>query len=156
VLEALGWGLLRAFREAGGLDPRPHMLERSFIADLGSWRLRGIIDRVDASDDHAAWRLIDYKTGRPLPASRLRRDLQLALYALGASAGLGLQSVELEIAYLRDGRRVRLEADDDLLEEARRLGAEVAEAVRGARFEPRPERRRCGACAYRMACDEGL
>ena len=49
-----------------------------------------------------------------------------------------------------------LRATDDLLEEARRIGAEVASGVRAGRFEPRPDRRRCALCAYRLACDAAL
>jgi RecB family exonuclease len=99
---------------------------------------------------------VDSKTGTPIPASRLRRDLQLALYALGARDALALDPVELEIVYLRDGGHVVLPADDALLDEARRIGGEVADAVRDGRFEARPERRRCALCAYRLACEAAL
>jgi CRISPR/Cas system-associated exonuclease Cas4 (RecB family) len=99
---------------------------------------------------------VDYKTGRAMPASRLRRDLQVALYALGARAALGLDPLELEIVYLREGRRVQLPATDELLAEARRVGDEVAAGVREGRFEPRPERRRCSLCPYRLVCEAAL
>ncbi|MDQ6922212.1 MAG: ATP-dependent helicase, partial [Candidatus Dormibacteraeota bacterium] len=101
-------------------------------------------------------RIVDYKTGRAMPASRLRRDLQVALYALGARAALGLDPLELEIVYLREGRRVQLPATDELLAEARRVGDEVAAGVREGRFEPRPERRRCSLCPYRLVCEAAL
>jgi RecB family exonuclease len=175
ALEALGWRLLRGFFEAGGLDATPALVEQPFTVELDGWTLRGVIDRVDPpqeirtppprfpgdpGDEPAAtgeaWRIVDYKTGSPIPASRLRRDLQLALYALGARDALGLDPVELQIAYLRDNGRVALPADDGLLDEARRIGGEVAEAVRGGRFEARPERRRCALCAYRLACEAAL
>jgi CRISPR/Cas system-associated exonuclease Cas4 (RecB family) len=69
---------------------------------------------------------------------------------------LGLHPLELEIVYLRDGRRVLLLADEQLLEEARRVGGEVAAGIRAGRFEPRPERRRCSLCPYRLACEAAL
>jgi DNA helicase-2/ATP-dependent DNA helicase PcrA len=158
ALEALGWRLVRAFWEQGGLDEAPHLLEQPFVAGLPGWTLRGVIDRVDG-DAEVGWRIVDYKTGRPLPASRLRRDLQLALYGLGARRGLeldGARPVELQIVYLRDGRRVGIEADQDLLEEAERIGCEVAEGVAAGRFEARPAARRCTLCPYRLACDAAL
>jgi DNA helicase-2/ATP-dependent DNA helicase PcrA len=102
------------------------------------------------------WRLVDYKTGSPLPRSRLRRDLQLAFYALGARQALGLDPLELEIVYLKTGKRVLLPADDELLDEARRIGAEVAAGIAAGEFEPRPERRRCRLCPYALACDAAL
>ncbi|HXM54746.1 MAG TPA: ATP-dependent DNA helicase, partial [Candidatus Dormibacteraeota bacterium] len=157
VLETLGWRMLEAFRAAGGLEARPSLVESPFAVELDGWTLRGVIDRVDEPASRgAAWRIVDYKTGSPIPASRLRRDLQLALYALGARRALGLEPVELEIVYLRGGNRVTLPADDALLDEALRIGGEVAESVRAGRFEPRPERRRCALCAYRLACDAAL
>jgi DNA helicase-2/ATP-dependent DNA helicase PcrA len=111
---------------------------------------------TNGSADRAAWRLVDYKTGSPVPASRLRRDLQLSLYALGARHALGLDPIELEIVYLKTGAHVLLEADDELLAEARRIGDEVAAGVRAGHFEARPERRRCQLCPYRLACADAL
>ena len=178
TLRALAARQLAAFHAAGGLAAPPHLVERSFTTTLDSWRLRGIIDRVDeippptqtggvvgspqmvGEGTAGGWRLVDYKTGSPLPASRLRRDLQLALYALGAREALGIgadgRPVELEIVYLKDGRRVVVPAGEELLEEARRTGADVAASIAAGRFEARPERRRCGLCAYRLACSEAL
>ena len=157
ALESLGWRLLDRLIAAGGLEARPALVESPFAVELDGWTLRGVIDRVDQpAGDGAPWRIVDYKTGTPVPASRLRRDLQLALYALGARHALGLEPAELEIVYLRDGHRVTIAADDPLLDEAREIGSEVAAAVREGRFPARPERRRCGLCAYRLACEAAL
>jgi RecB family exonuclease len=119
----------------------------------------GLAAEGDGSAGAAAagpWRLVDYKTGSPLPRSRLRRDLQLAFYALGARQALGLDPLELEIVYLKTGKRVLLPADDELLDEARRIGAEVAAGIAAGQFEARPERRRCRLCPYALACDAAL
>jgi DNA helicase II / ATP-dependent DNA helicase PcrA len=174
ALEAVGWRLLRRFHEAGGLERPPWLLEAPFTASLDGWTLRGVIDRVERTPSPpageggvgaerdgttAGWRIIDYKTGRPQPASRLRRDLQLALYAVGARSLPGIddgEPLELEIIYLREGRSVVLEATAELLQEARQIGGEVAAAVRAGRFEARPERRRCSLCAYRIACEAAV
>ncbi|HEY4027906.1 MAG TPA: ATP-dependent DNA helicase [Candidatus Dormibacteraeota bacterium] len=157
ALERLGWRLLEGLFDGGGLEAKPALVESPFTVEVDGWTLRGVIDRVDEpSSTGGAWRIVDYKTGSPIPASRLRRDLQLALYALGARHALGLDPVELEILYLRNGGRVVLPADAGLLDEARAIGAEVAAGVRQGRFEARPERRRCSLCSYRLACDAAL
>ena len=114
--------------------------------------LTGVVDRIDRT--HDAWRIIDYKTGRHI--SRGRRDLQVALYALGASEALKLEPVELEIAYLASGESVRVDHTSSLLAEATRQGSEVAAGVRSGRFEARPDRRRCRLCPYRLVCAEAL
>src|SRR5262249_22294908 len=131
ALEALGRRLLDGFVAAGGLAAQPRMVEAPFAAAQDGWTLRGVIDRVDAPKEAAgAWRIVDYKSGSPVPASRLRRDLQLALYAVGARQALHLDPVELEIVYLKDGQRVVVTATDELLAEARKIGAEVADGIR--------------------------
>ena len=179
ALERIGRAQLGRFLAAGGLERRPSHVEQSFTSELDGWHLTGIIDRIDpppptpegggvgppgpsgavgstAQEMPPAWRIVDYKTGSPLPAGRLRRDLQLLLYALGAKAALGLDPVELEIFYLKDGRSVVLRPDPEQLQEAEAIGAGVAAGIAAGRVEPRPERRRCRLCSYRLLCDAAL
>jgi putative RecB family exonuclease len=119
---------------------------------VDGWKLRGVIDRIDRID--RGWRIIDYKSGRPI--ARRRRDLQVALYALGATASLGLDPIELEVVYLASGESVRVEKVAGLVHEAEVEGAEVAAGIKAGSFEPRPERRRCRLCPYRLACADAL
>jgi DNA helicase-2/ATP-dependent DNA helicase PcrA len=159
---------LVAFRKRGGFDSRPEYLEQPFTAALDGWTLRGVIDRIDRTD--GGWRIIDYKSGRPV--ARGRRDLQVALYALGAASALHLEprgraagsgsarpvppQIDLEVVYLASGETLRLERPDSLMAEAQKQGGEVAAGARAGRFEARPERRRCRLCPYRLACAEAL
>jgi len=164
---------LEAYRKAGGLDATPEYLEQPFTVDVGGWTLRGVIDRVDRTE--TGWRILDYKTGRPV--TRGRRDLQLALYATGASSALGLESqggaagsgsarpgtpghippqIELQVVYLASGETLALERPAALVAEAQKQGAEVAEGVKAGRFDAKPDRRRCRVCPYRLACADAL
>jgi len=152
TFERNGAAQLEAYRKKGGLRARPEYLEHAFGVAVDGWTLNGVIDRVDHVDD--VWRITDYKTGRPL--ARGRRDLQVALYALGAEAALKLDPIELEIVYLASSDSVRVEQTSALLAEAARQGAEVAEGVRSGRFDARPDRRRCRLCPYRLVCAEAL
>jgi DNA helicase-2/ATP-dependent DNA helicase PcrA len=103
------------------------------------------------------WRIVDFKTGRPLSAAELRRELQLTLYALGARRGLGLEGpLTLEIAYLRRGERVLIPVDRGLLRRAEGIGEKVAQGVAGGHFAARPLPRRCSLCPFRMTCPEAL
>jgi len=152
TFERNGAAQLEAYRKSGGLDGLPAHLEQPFNVTVDGWMLTGVVDRIDRT--HDAWRIIDYKTGRHI--SRGRRDLQVALYALGASEALKLEPVELEIAYLASGESVRVDHTSSLLAEATRQGSEVAAGVRSGRFEARPDRRRCRLCPYRLVCAEAL
>ncbi|MDQ6636931.1 MAG: ATP-dependent helicase [Candidatus Dormibacteraeota bacterium] len=157
VLEALGWRLLETLHRAGGLERAPLLVEEQFNLRLPGWQLQGVIDRVERGPEGI--RIVDYKSGRPERGSAL----QLALYALGAgsipslAAELDGEPPELEIVYLRkEAQREPFKATPELLAEASRTGAEVAAGIRLGRFEPRPQRRRCALCAYRLACDAAL
>jgi RecB family exonuclease len=152
TFKRLGIGWLEAYRKGGGFDAAPELVEHPFSATVDGWTLRGVIDRVDRTD--SGWRIVDYKSGRPI--ARRRRDLQVALYALGATTALHLAPVELEVVYLAGGDRVKVERVAELIDDATKQGAEVAAAVREGNFEARPERRRCRLCPYRLACAEAL
>ncbi len=147
-----GLAQLETYRKLGGFKAVPEFLEHAFSADLEGWTLRGIIDRIDRTE--SGWRILDYKTGRAL--GRRSRDLQLALYALGARAALQLEPIELRVVYLASGETIDVEQPDHLLAEAKKQGAEVAAGVIAGRFEARPERRRCRLCPYRLACADAL
>ena len=157
VFRKLAEGMLSAYLEAGGLDRPLLHVEHPFSVAMDGWTLRGVIDRVDGpaagGEPHV---LVDYKTGAALPASRLRRDFQLALYALGAKRALQLDRLELELAYLRDGVRVRVPAGEELLAEAEQIAGEAVDQIRAGDFNPQPEFRRCRSCPYRLACDAAL
>ena len=145
---------LEAYRKGGGFEARPEFLEHSFTIDVDGWTLRGVIDRVDRTE--SGWRILDYKSGRPV--ARSRRDLQVALYAVGAASALSIESqgLELDVVYLASGETVPLDRPDALVAEAKRQGTEVAEGVRAGRFEAKPDRRRCRLCPYRLACADAL
>jgi ATP-dependent DNA helicase UvrD/PcrA len=145
---------LEAYRNRGGFESRPEYLEQQFIANLDGWTLRGVIDRVDRTE--TGWRILDYKSGRPV--ARGRRDLQVALYAIGSASLNGdvPQNLELDVVYLASGDTLHLERPEALVAEAEKQGAEVAEGAKAGRFEARPERRRCRQCPYRLVCPDAL
>ena len=162
TFKRLGAEQLESYRKRGGFDAVPEFLEHPFTVAVAGrtqgalsndgWTLRGIIDRIDRTE--TGWRIVDYKSGRAL--ARRTRDMQVALYALGANTALRLDPVEQEVVYLASGESVKVEKVLALVAQATNQGAEVAEGVRAERFEARPERRRCRLCPYRLACAEAL
>jgi DNA helicase-2/ATP-dependent DNA helicase PcrA len=152
TFKRIGLAELEGYRKRGGFEGSPVYLEHDFTTVVDGWTLRGVIDRIDRTE--SGWRIIDYKSGRPI--TRRRRDMQVALYALGATSALQLDPVELEVVYLASGESVRVEKVDGLVDSARQDGSQVAEGVKAGRFESRPERRRCRLCPYRLACSDAL
>ena len=143
---------LEAYRAHGGFANVPTYLEQPFEVSVDGWKLRGVIDRIDRAGDGS--KIIDYKSGRPI--ARRKRDLQVALYALGASEAMKLQPLELEVVYLASGQSVAVEHAATRVREAQESGTDVADGIRAARFPSRPERRRCRLCPYRLACADAL
>jgi RecB family exonuclease len=152
TFQRLGAAQLEAYRQKGGFDAPAEFLEHPFSVAVDGWTLRGIIDRIDRTE--TGWRIVDYKSGRPL--TRRRRDMQVALYALGATTALSMDPIELEVVYLASGEAIKVEKVSALVAEATSQGAEVAEGVKAGKFEARPERRRCRLCPYRLACADAL
>jgi DNA helicase-2/ATP-dependent DNA helicase PcrA len=147
-----GAAALEAYRARGGFESVPAYLEQPFDVAVDGWNLRGVIDRIDRTTE--GWRIIDYKSGRPI--ARRRRDMQVALYALGATGALKLEPLELEVVYLASGESVRVDGVNAIVRDAEAEGSRVAEGIRAGRFESRPERRRCRLCPYRLACTDAL
>src|SRR5438309_10310745 len=100
--------------------------------------------------------LADHRLQSGQPVTRRRRDLQVALYALGATGALKIEPLELEVVYLASGESVRVEGVSAIVRDAEVEGSRVADGVRAGRFESRPERRRCRLCPYRLACTDAL
>jgi DNA helicase-2/ATP-dependent DNA helicase PcrA len=148
----IGAAELESYLAHGGFDEPPAFVEQPFSVAVDGWTLRGVIDRIDRAGD--GWRIIDYKSGRPV--TRRRRDLQVALYGLGAKSALRLEPLELEVVYLASGESARVEGVAGLIREAEAEGTEVAEGIRSGAFPSRPERRRCRLCPYRLACADAL
>jgi DNA helicase-2/ATP-dependent DNA helicase PcrA len=152
TFKRIGAAQLEAYRDRGGFEAAPELLEHAFSTTVDGWTLRGVIDRIDRTA--TGWRIVDYKSGRP--QTRRRRDLQVALYALGASRALNLDPIELEVVYLASGESVNVHKVDGLIEEATKEATAVVDGVRAGLFEARPERRRCRLCPYRLACADAL
>ena len=147
-----GLAQLEAYRAAGGFDRAPHNTEQEFKTTIDGFTLHGVIDRIDRTE--GGWLIIDYKSGRPV--ARTRRDLQVALYGLGAAAALDLKPFELEVIYLATGVKVQLEGVGALQAQAMKIASDAAAGIRSRRFEPQPERRKCRLCSYRLACADAL
>ena len=135
------------------------------VVDAGgdSFRVRGVIDRVDSAPGHRV-RIIDYKTGGPSPYSKRAleegKKLQAPLYALAARDALELgDPVDGFYWHVRHARRsgLTLRGFEGGPEAAMDLAVEYTwEAIRGiraGRFVPRPPADGCPAwCAAAAFC----
>jgi DNA helicase II / ATP-dependent DNA helicase PcrA len=151
-LHAKAEGALRRYHERFQTeDGEPMWFEKSFNFKIGPHVLRGRVDRVDRLPD-GRYELIDYKTGRPKSPAQLRDDVQLALYAVAASAAWELEASRQSYLYVLDDQKVPLPDDAGDREWISETVLEVADGILGQGFEPTPSYAACSICDYRIAC----
>ncbi|MXG88836.1 PD-(D/E)XK nuclease family protein [Nocardioides flavescens] len=126
-------------------------------AELASGlRLRGIIDRLDATPD-GALRVVDYKTGKvPAEGYEARVLFQLRLYALILWRSRGVVAKRLQLVYLGgEGQVLTYDPDEaDLVATERKveaIWAAIQEALRTGEFEPR-RGKQCDWCPHQAIC----
>jgi len=131
--------------EAGGIQ-----LEKVFRLELGDILLEGRIDQINPLGDHQA-ELVDYKTGKPRPASEAAKSFQLSVYALAARRELKLEPVRLSLYYLTNNQAVSTVRSVKQLEETVEKIREVAAEIRAHHFDPKPSFV-CKWCDYVPIC----
>jgi DNA helicase-2/ATP-dependent DNA helicase PcrA len=143
--------LQRYWERENSSETEPVWLERGFDLPIGRHHLRGRIDRVDRLPD-GGYELIDYKTGERKTAAELADDLQLALYRVAAREAWDLEAEMGSYYYVLDAEKVAVRAEAGDTERVERTVLEVADAVLGQDFEPRPSPQVCSWCDYRLIC----
>lgn len=139
-----------ALQNARPLEAGEIELEKGFRLALGDILLEGRIDQINPLGDHQV-ELVDYKTGRPRPASEADKSLQLSVYALAARRELRLEPARLSLYYLTNNQSVSTVRTAKQLEEAAEKIREVAGQIRAQRFEPTPGFA-CKWCDYVPIC----
>jgi putative RecB family exonuclease len=140
-------------------DPRqiqPEGLELMLEADLGSLRVRGIIDRLEHDADGELV-VTDYKTGRaPGPAQERARLAGVHFYALLCERVLGRRPSQVQLIYLGGDPQVITTRPTEQSTRAveRRLQAvwtAIEQACEREDFRPRPSAL-CSWCSFQSYC----
>ncbi|MGH9083433.1 MAG: RecB family exonuclease, partial [Acidimicrobiales bacterium] len=130
-------------------------VEMLLEADLGRLRLRGIIDRLDLTDDGELV-VVDYKTGKA-PGARYEqgRLTGVHLYALLCHRVLGKLPVEVRLLHLRDPVVISTHPSDQTVrgQQQRTLAvwAAIERSCERADFRPRPSPL-CRYCHFQAWC----
>lgn len=124
-------------------------------ADIAGLRLRGIIDRLDLTDDGELV-IVDYKTGRA-PSVRYEqgRMTGVHLYALLCQQVLGKLPVEVRLLHLRDPVTISAVPTDQTVRAQQQRTLAVWQAIERAcertDFRPRPSTL-CRFCHFQAWC----
>jgi putative RecB family exonuclease len=134
-----------------GFKP-PLFVEFEFNTEIEGVPIRGFVDRIDEHKDGRI-SIVDYKTGRKIPWSRLANDKQLTMYQMACEHVLGREVQSLSLYHLpslsdmRVGRR-----EKPLVDELKQQLIDVSEAIKDEKFDPTPSDPACRWCDYRNIC----
>jgi len=123
--------------------------EKRFEFRLGGALVSGSIDQVVR--DERGPRIVDFKVGESGRA-RDERAEQVRLYACAARASLGYRPGSAAIHVLDDQDVEEVGVGDAELDGAAAEARRRIELVAARKFEPSPEREKCGACDFRALC----
>lgn len=137
--------------------PGPVRTEVPFETDLGDFRLRGRVDRVEERDE--GLHIVDLKTGKSaIPVAEADHHPQLGSYQVAASAGAfgEGQNGGAALVYLGIGKQGTIRAQRPLPSAedpqwAHAMLAETAGIISASQFEARPNKD-CPRCPVRTSC----
>lgn len=121
--------------------------------------LAGIIDRIDKDPESEVYEIIDYKTGKKMPAQKdVETDFQLGLYHLALVhrwPHLKDGRVKTSLYFLRHNEKISATPARTTIEAMKKhvlaTIAEVEKSTETGNFPPMPGPL-CGSCGYRKMC----
>jgi DNA helicase II / ATP-dependent DNA helicase PcrA len=125
-------------------------IERWFETSIGNVRLRGIIDRIDKTDQ--GFTVIDYKTSKKAQSlNELKKDMQLHVYAIAVNQIYGTKPTVGDW-FLRSNDKVFFTPEDQALDDLKVELTDIAGKIRAGMFERTPGWE-CRYCDYGCLCD---
>ena len=178
----LKWRLLqhlRRERESGDITWKPFRFEARFgrpvrsghhedtaapiiiMTPAGPLLFQGVIDRLDERE--ASVRIIDYKTGKPPSAAKVKNgeSIQLAVYFAAAEERFSDGRPCIEARFVELGAKATKkphlayggkEDIKDILNAAWKVCAETITNMRSGQFAPVPQKDVCGFCGAIRLC----
>lgn len=130
----------------------PYFTEYGFQLKVDDVPVVGYVDRIDkVGDDRIA--IVDYKTGKAIPKSRVLADEQLTMYQMACEQLLGLKVENLTFYHLPSQTALTVGPHrEEQVEALREKIVKTAEQIKAERFLPKPEERKCGWCDYKALC----
>ncbi len=156
-----GLEALRRFHEQEKSAQPPELVEQRFSFMLGSDRVVGRWDRVDAGPEGAT--VIDYKStaveeGSDKPQRSAQESFQLRLYALAHERMYGQRPASVVLHYLETGERGAIAPTEESVNAVRAWITSTAQRIRAREFTAAPAKgvRTCRQCPYHQICPSSL
>jgi DNA helicase-2/ATP-dependent DNA helicase PcrA len=147
-----GLAQLRAFY-ASTLASPPDVVAQEKVFELpmeNNVVLTGRMDQVNCLSPGQD-EIVDYKTGRPRNEDKVKKDVQLSVYALAAREMFDWNPVRLTLHFLQTNQPVSTIRDDKQLKKVREEIQEAAADIRAGEFPAKPGFA-CRFCDYESIC----
>jgi RecB family exonuclease len=148
-----GKEILKVFLEENAkIDRKTVGIEKQFTINMDGHEIYGIIDRIDEDGDDLI--VLDYKTSKQaISKNKLREDLQLLTYTLGAEQLFGRKPKQIGLWFLRLNKIVTVDVNDEDVEKVKEEALSIICNILQENFEPTPGWE-CRYCDYGMLCDD--
>jgi CRISPR-associated protein Cas4 len=156
--------LRRYYEQFFSEDENPIWLEERFQINMKDFWIKGVVDRLDRrriggegdgqegeGDGGCGLEIIDYKTGK-VPSRSVKKNLQLALYAMAIERIKDEEVKKASLLYLSGPKKFEVDISKDRRKEAEEEVKEVLEELKKLNFKPDPGFL-CRYCDYRNICD---
>ena len=138
-------------------------VELPFAIDVGGFKVRGVIDRVERTFD-GHYVIIDYKTGSAKSKDKRIDDdgrLQLNLYSMALRENPDYGVLPVKAAYFYVERRAGSQifehaVDSEQVDETKASLEQYAKSIRNKEFDATPSIQTCKWCEYSDICDEAV
>lgn len=150
----LGRKILENYWRAGLAADRGEIVftEKDFEFEFEKWRIRGTMDRVDRARD--GYELIDYKMGfENKTEDELKKDLQLAIYALGLKKAFNMEPRAISWFLLIKGEKISAPYDPATADAALAVLKDTGEKILALDLSRKGN---CERCPIRKLCPECL
>lgn len=132
----------------------PLALEQGFNVRIGSYTVKGAIDRIDPIGDKHSKKveIIDYKTGKVPKDVRDGLD-QLVLYAIASVDVLGYEPETLTYYYLEEGKKVSHNVKPEAIDKTKEYVLGLIEKMTKSTFKATPGFH-CQFCDFKEICED--
>ena len=128
-------------------------IEKTFKLKLGGYTIHGAIDRAERLPDGSI-EIIDYKTGSSKTEKQLKKNDQLALYALAAQKVYSEHASKLSWYFIDDGIKVSVSRTPEELKSLEQKVQKDIAAILGSDFVAKPSFA-CKNCDFKKICEAG-
>ena len=118
--------------------------------------LKGQIDRVDFNKKNKQIEIIDYKTGKTIDEKKMKKNLQLSIYALAvhnrALYHYNLTQIKLTFYFLKENKKISQTVNQEQVKETKEKIVNFINKINQNNFIANPGPW-CDFCPFKIICD---